>query len=192
MKSEIIAGRDANRQDTQSLTLRLSRSSVDKLKKTAVKKKMTTNALVSQIVDSFLEWELNAAEAGWVIMPKPFLIELFEQLDQDIVKNTISRLSKRMAKDITHYMKGKHDLEEWLSIIRGRAERSGFHMTEHQHNGTLTMIMQHDMGENWSIYFETFYENVFHDLGAKSEFDHTDKSLIIKLHDVPDHILYHK
>ena len=49
--------------------------------------------------------------------------------------------------------------------------------------------MQHDMGENWSIYFKTFYENVFDDLGVKAEFDYTDKSLIIKLHDVPDHTL---
>ncbi|MDE1826946.1 MAG: hypothetical protein KGH83_05080 [Thaumarchaeota archaeon] len=192
MKRDIISGRDASRQDTQSLTLRLSKSSVDKLKKIAAKKNMTTNALVSQIVDSFLGWELNAAEAGWVVMPKPFLIELFEKLDQETVVTVISQISKRMAKDITHYMKGKHDLQGWLSIIRGRAERSGFHLTEHQQNQSLVIIMQHDMGENWSVYFETFYENVFDDLGVKSEFDHTDKSLIIKLHDIPDHILYHK
>ena len=182
----------ANRQDTRSLTLRLSKSSVDKLKKTATKKNMTTNSLVSQIVDSFLEWELNAAEAGWVVMPKPFLIELFENLDQETVVNVISKISKRMAKDITHYMKGKHDLQEWLSIIRSRAERSGFNLTEHQQNHSLVIIMQHEMGENWSIYFQTFYENVFADLGVKSEFDYTDKSLIIKLHDFPDHSLDHK
>lgn len=192
MKHDIISRRDANGRDTQSLTLRLPRSSIDLLKKIAVKKNMTTNALVSQIVDSFLDWEINAAEAGWVVMPKPFLIELFEKLDQDTVVNVISQLSKRMAKDIAHYMKGKHDLQEWLSIIRGRSERSGFHLTEHQQNKSLVIIMQHDMGTNWSIYFKTFYKNIFEDLGVKAEFDHTDKTLIIKLHDIPDHVLFHK
>ena len=30
--------------------------------------------------------------------------------------------------------------------------------------------MQHDMGEKWSVeYFKAFYENVFYDLGVKTQ-----------------------
>ncbi|MDE1828784.1 MAG: hypothetical protein KGI25_00525 [Thaumarchaeota archaeon] len=183
---------ESDKKETQSLTLRLPKSSVNKMKKIAARKNMTTNALASQIVDSFLGWELNAAEAGWVVMPKPFLIGLLEKLDKETVVSVTSQLAKHLAKDITHYMKGKHSLQEWLSIIRGRAERSGFHLTEHQQNHGIVIIMQHDMGENWSIYFKTFYENVFSDLGVKVEFDYTDKSIIIKLPDVSNHVLNHK
>ncbi len=41
--------------------------------------------------------------------------------------------------------------------------------------------MQHNMGENWSIYFKTYFENIFHDLGVKTEFDYTDNTLVIKI-----------
>lgn len=174
---------EGGKKDTQSFTLRLPRSSVNRMRKIAERRNITTNALAGQIVDSFLDWENSAAEAGWVVMPKPFLIGLFEKLDRETVVSITTQLSKMMAKDITHYMKGKHSLQEWLSIIRARSERSGFHLTEHQQNHGLVIIMQHDMGENWSIYFKTFYENVFSDLGVKSEFDYTNKSVIIKLPD---------
>jgi hypothetical protein len=38
------------------------------------------------------------------------------------------------------------------------------------------------MGENWSIFFKTYFENVFHDLGVKTEFDLTDNTLVIKIY----------
>ena len=41
--------------------------------------------------------------------------------------------------------------------------------------------MQHDMGENWSLYFKTYFQNIFHDLGVKAEFDYTDNTLVIKI-----------
>lgn len=192
LERDIISRRDGDRPDTQSLTLRLPKSSVEMLKKIAAKKKITANALVSQMIDSFLEWEINAAEAGWITMPKPFLVELFKEFDKEKVRHSIQRISKQLAKDITHYMKGRHDLASWISIIKGRAERSGFNLSEHQEGRDLVIIMQHDMGENWSIYFKTFYENVFEDLEAKVDFDYTDKSLIMRLHNPPEHLLYRR
>ncbi len=187
MKHDNTTRMEEDKKDTQSLTLRLPKSSVNKMKKIAERRNMTTNALASQIVDSFLEWEINAAEAGWMVMPKPFLKGLLEKIDKETIVSVTSNLAKQMAKDITHYMKGKHSLQVWLSIIRARAERSGFNLTEHHQNHNLVIIMQHEMGENWSIYFKTFYENVFSDLGVKSEFDYTDKSIIIKLLGVSNH-----
>jgi hypothetical protein len=86
-----------------------------------------------------------------------------------------------MAKDINLSMRGKHDLTSWLSLIRARSTRSGFNLTEYEDERKHELVMQHDMGENWSIYFKTFFENVFHDLGVKTEFDLTDNTLVIKI-----------
>jgi hypothetical protein len=166
---------------TESVSLRLDKNTWNKLKISAKKQKTSPNSLVSQILDSHIEWEMNAVEAGWAIMPKLFLIELFKTIDKDKMEKTITRLSVRMAKDINLYMRGKHDLESWLSILRARSERSGFNWTEYEESGKLEIVMQHDMGENWSMYFKTFYENVFHDLGVKTEFDYTDNTLLIKI-----------
>jgi hypothetical protein len=41
----------------------------------------TTNALVNKILESYIQWELDAPHAGWALMPKLFLIELIKEVD---------------------------------------------------------------------------------------------------------------
>lgn len=171
----------AEKKQTESVSLRLDTNTWNRLKVFAGKQKTSPNALVSQILDSYVEWEMNAVAAGWAVMPKPFLIELFKLIDKDKVEKTITRLSIRMAKEMNLYMRGKHNMDSWLSILRARSSRSGFNWTEYEEDGKLEIVMQHDMGENWSLYFKTFYENVFHDLGVKTEFDYTENTLVIKI-----------
>ena len=166
---------------TESVSLRLDKNTWNKLKVLASKQKLSPNALVSQILDSHLEWELTATAAGWVVMPKPFLIELFKVIDSDTIEKVITKLSSRMAKDISLYMRGKHDLNSWLSIIRARCARSEFNLTEYEDETKHELIIQHDMGENWSLYFKTYFQNIFHDIGVKAEFDYTDNTLVIKI-----------
>ena len=115
-------------------------------------------------------------------MPKPFLIKLFKIIDKEKVEKTIESLSIRMAKDMNLYMRGKHDVESWLDLLRARSQRSGFNLTEYEDEMLYEIVMQHDMGETWSLYFKTFYENVLHDLGVKTEFDYTDNTLVIKIY----------
>ncbi len=166
---------------TESVSLRLDKNTWNKLKVLASKQKLSPNALVSNILDSHLEWELTATAAGWVVMPKPFLIELFKVIDSDTIEKVITKLSSRMAKDISLYMRGKHDLNSWLSIIRARCARSEFNLTEYEDETKHELIIQHDMGENWSLYFKTYFQNIFHDIGVKAEFDYTDNTLVIKI-----------
>ena len=169
------------KKQTESVSLRLATNTWDKIKASASKQKISPNALVSHILDSHIEWEMNAVAAGWVVMPKPFLIQLIKLIDKEKIEKTVTILSTRMAKDMNLFMRGKHDLNSWLSILRARSSRSGFQWTEYEDEGELEIIMQHEMGENWSLVFKTFYENVFHDLGVKTDFDYTDNMLIIKI-----------
>ncbi|MGI0073887.1 MAG: hypothetical protein ACREA3_08750 [Nitrosotalea sp.] len=169
------------KKQTESVSLRLDTNTWNKIKTSASKQKMSPNALVSHILDSHVEWEMSAVAAGWAVMPKPFLIELLKLIDKAKVEKTITILSGRMAKNMNLYMRGRHDLDSWLSILRARSSRSGFHWTEYEDERELEIIMQHDMGENWSLVFKTFYENVFHDLGVKTDFDYTDNTLVIKI-----------
>lgn len=171
----------AEKKQTESVSLRLDTNTWNKIKASASKQKTSPNSLVSQILDSHVEWEMNAVAAGWAVMPKPFLIEALKLIDREKIEKTITALSTRMAKDMNLYMRGKHDLNSWLSILKARASRSGFNWTEYEDEGELEIVMQHDMGENWSLYFKTFYENVFHDLGVKTEFDYTGNTLVIKI-----------
>lgn len=173
-----------SKKQTESITFRIDKSVLDSLRETAKKQKITPNALTGQILASYLEWDSKAVQAGWVSMPKPFLIEIMKLVDQDGMEKVISRLSGEFAKDVDLFMRGRHDLEAWISILRTRATRSGFNIIEYRDGGKLEIVIQHDMGKKWSHYFKTFYENVFYDLGVGAEFDYTENTLGIKL-DIP-------
>ena len=171
----------AEKKQTESVSLRLDKATWNKLKILASKKKSSPNALVGQILNSYLEWELTASAAGWAVMPKPFLIELLKTVDSKTIEQVITKLSSRMAKDISLYMRGKYDLDSWLSLIRARCARSGFNLTEYEDEGKHELIMQHEMGEKWSLYFKTYFQNIFHDVGVKAEFDYTDNTVVMRI-----------
>ncbi|HYA85079.1 MAG TPA: hypothetical protein VEH06_16770 [Candidatus Bathyarchaeia archaeon] len=176
---------DTIRRNTDTITFRLDKNTLDNIRNVAKREKTSLNLLVNNILESYIKWELNAPRAGWALMPKRFLIELIKEVDIDKISKIMSKLSKPMSKEMDLYMKGKHNLDTWLSMIRGRCERSGFNLTEFRQDDKIELVMQHDMGEKWSIYFRDFYENVFYDLGVKTSFDYTENTLVIKLEDVP-------
>jgi len=175
---------DAIRRNTENITFRLYKDTLEKIRNVAKRENTSPNALVNKILESYIHWELSAPQAGWALMPKRFLIELIKEVDDDKISKIMSKLSKTMSKEMDLYMKGKHNLDTWLSMIRGRCERSGFNLTEFRQDDEIELVMQHDMGEKWSIYFKSFYENVFYDLGVKTSFDYTENTLVIKLEDI--------
>ena len=175
---------DSIRRNTETITFRLDNDTLEKIRNVAKSENTSLNALVNRILESYIEWDLDAPHAGWALMPKLFLIELVKEVDNDKISKIMSKLSKTMSKEMDLYMKGKHNLDTWLSMIRGRCERSGFNLKEFRQDDKIELVMQHDMGEKWSVYFKAFYENVFYDLGVKTSFDYTENTLVIKLEDV--------
>jgi len=175
---------DSIRRNTETITFRLDNDTLEKIRNVATSENTSLNALVNRILESYIEWDLDAPHAGWAIMPKLFLIELIKEVDNDKISKIMSKLSKTMSKEMDLYMKGKHNLDTWLSMIRGRCERSGFNLKEFRQDDKIELVMQHDMGEKWSVYFKAFYENVFYDLGVKTSLEYTENTLVIKLEDV--------
>lgn len=55
------------------------RDTLDKIRNVAKREKTTPNGLVNNILESYIQWELNAPQAGWALMPKRFLIELIKE-----------------------------------------------------------------------------------------------------------------
>jgi len=78
-------------------------------------------------------------------------------------------------------MRGKYDVEEWISILKDRAKSSGFSIKEYDDSGIIRLIMHHDMGESWSTFFETYYHTVFFDLGCNVKSEHTENSILLEI-----------
>lgn len=166
---------------TEHASFRINTSTLENLKKISKEQKLSLNTYVNQIFNSYLSWDLYAPEVGWVVMLKSALQEIIKNLDKEEIKNIAKISAESNAKEIALSMRGKYDISQWISILKDRAKSSGFSIKEYDDNGIIRLIMHHDMGENWSTFFETYYHTVFFDLGSKVKSEHTENSILLEI-----------
>ncbi|HET9009976.1 MAG TPA: toxin-antitoxin system HicB family antitoxin [Nitrosarchaeum sp.] len=166
---------------TEHVSFRVNKEVLEKLKAVAKEEKLSLNTYVNQIFDSHVSWDVHASEVGWVVMLKSALREIIKKSD----KETITKIAKNAAvsgsKEIALSMRGRYGIAEWISILKDRARSSGFFIKEYHEGAKIKLVMHHDMGENWSLFFRIYYESIFLDLNSKVHADHTENAIVIEI-----------
>ena len=173
------AEHDSIKRRTRSTTYRLPEDMLQGLDAVAKQEEVSQNVLVKQILDSYLRWDISAAKAGWVVMPRPVLMNIINELDEKKIIKIASDTAKIRHKGIVLSMQGKYDFDHWVQLIRDRSKKSGFYLKESTSNGKTTLIMIHDLGEKWSIFFKAYYQEMLHSLELAPTFDYTDSMLVV-------------
>jgi len=166
---------------TEHVTFRIKKEVLENLKLLSQKDQISLNTLANQVFDSHLSWDVYAAEVGWVVMLKSGLKELIKLADKETISKIAKEAAEINAKEISLYMRGNYGVAEWISILKDRARISGFKLKEYVEDDKIKLVQHHDMGENWSLFFMTFYETVFDELGVQVNSDFTENSIIIEL-----------
>ncbi len=165
----------------KTVTFRIDKGILDKIKSHATFERITLNALVNQLLAHAVEWDLVASKSGWVPVPKALLVAWFDKLDEKTIQSIAEEKGRLVSRDMLYTMKGKSDVWQWISILRGRAKAAGFSFTQLDEKNELKFIMRHDMGIKWSKHFKSFYESAFKELGCAVKFDLTENTIIFKL-----------
>jgi hypothetical protein len=124
---------------------------------------------------------MDAVKAGWVPTHRSVLTKLMGTIDEKNISKIAEEIAESSGKDVILYMYGKYTLESLLTNIRISAQRSGFSIKEYEENRNLEIVIQHDLGWKWSMFFKFYYMKIFHDLKQRVLFDYTDISLVINL-----------
>jgi hypothetical protein len=105
---------------------------------------------------------------------------MINRLDEkDVIK--IGKDTADYTKDIRLLMTNADTLDGFLSILKNRSIRSGFQIRKTNNNGTKKIIIQHDMGTNWSLYTKSLYEEVIRQFGASATIEYTQNTLIVEI-----------
>jgi len=166
---------------TEHVSFRVNREVLEKLKSVAKEEKLSLNTYVNQIFDSHVSWDVHASEVGWVVMLKSVLREIIKKSDRETITKIAKNAAGSGSKEIALSMRGKYGIVEWISILKDRARSSGFFIKEYHEGAKTKLVMHHDMGENWSLFFRTYYESIFFDLGSKVHADHTENAIVIEI-----------
>ena len=183
MRSESGIPMTQDKKSTEHVSFRINKNILEKLKRISKDQKMSLNTYVNQIFDSHVNWDMHASEIGWVVMLKSASIKLIKHADDKTIIQLAKEAAESGAKEIALSMRGKHGVDEWISILKDRAKSSGFRIKEYRQNGTMRLIMHHGMGDKWSLFFKTYYETIFSELGSKIKTEHTENSILLEFED---------
>lgn len=161
-------------------SFRINSKNLEKLKTQAKKNGVSLNTLVNEIFIDYLQWDMTATKAGWVVVLSEVLKGLMNELDDKILYNIAIRTADS-TKDVRLMMTGNDTVDGFLSILRNRLRKSGIDYTESSEKKMLKFIIHHNMGKKWSYFYKIQHERMLQNLGQSAELKFTDNSLIIHI-----------
>ena len=169
MQQEDILNGSSGKSGSTSLTFRLDEDNVKKLRIEAQKQGISLNSFVNQVLKSFLEWHIFEPRVGFVPILKPVVKELFTKMTKEQITEIAANTGKEEVQNAVYFMKGKIDLDSFLSWLENRMKNSSIQVnhTFDRPSMTHTYAIKHDICENWSLYLKQIIEYVFNDVFQK-------------------------
>ena len=195
--SDIIKENTSQSRKTRSLTIRLNSIVIDELQTEADNRQMPLSVLINQILKRYVEWDRYQNRIGMMPVPRAMLSNLTDKAisiaesrgvkDVDLYRDELikqaSELAFSLIKDSVLFMKKHYNLEVVLSVLKEYMEASGI-KADHKLEGPRThvFIIQHDLGENWSLFTKELLELIFENLAiTKAEIDMTPNTTVAEV-----------
>lgn len=162
-----------------SVTFRIDSNELKQLKKEADHKEVSLNTLAGQIFKQHADWHSNAPKAGFVSVTKGLVSSLLNKIPDEDIPKLAEHTTKNESKDFILLLRNEYNIVSALDVLETRIRVSGF-QCRHEVNGTAhSYVIQHDMGNKWSIYMAAQYGYIFDEFNLKAiNFEMTDNTLV--------------
>lgn len=167
------------KEKTRTVTYRFPEKIILEIETEAMKKGISQNVLVRQILEKFVQWDRFGDKIGMIPVPKGILQSLGVNLEGGDI-NMIVEILKPVIKDNVLFMKGKYDLKRCIETLEDYMRASGM-KSDHRIEGSLHhFIVQHELGMTWSLLTEQLLKEIFHEfLPEKNVKTQTTESTVI-------------
>ncbi len=170
------------KQQTESLTLRIDKGLLDKLRKESEQKMVSINSLTNQIIKSYIKWYSPAQRAGIMFVPKCLLIPLINNLAEYQILNIADEFRKSGYEETLLMMSKEYSLPVILDLFDSWLNVSNMQFDRESSENTLTYIINHGMGKKWSLFLEKVFWYIVKDLEITgATFDVTDGTVTFKI-----------
>ena len=170
------------KQQTESLTLRIDKGLLDKLRKESEQKMVSINSLTNQIIKSYIKWYSPAQRAGIMFVPKCLLIPLINNLADYQILNIADQFRKSGYEETLLMMSKEYSLPVILDLFDSWLNVSNMQFDRESSENSLTYIINHGMGKKWSLFLEKVFWYIVKDLEITgATFDVTDGTVTFKI-----------
>ena len=182
---------------TRSITFRLESSIIEELQTEAEYRETSLNVLINQILRRYSNWERYENKMGMIPIPKIMLSGIMDEVmkigkDSGIedVMNFRNKLIKELSqtafaflKDSVLLIKKNYNLLVALEVLEQYMKVVGINSDHRiEDDGKHVYVIQHRLGENWSLFIKEFLILIFENLGkVKVDISSTENTTVAKV-----------
>ncbi|PWU82054.1 MAG: hypothetical protein DLM72_03830 [Candidatus Nitrosopolaris wilkensis] len=113
-----------------------------------------------------MQWDMFESQAGTMPLAKPVVAELLTNMSKDEITNLAKNVAKTAVQDILVVMKGKIDLDSFLSWFETLMKKAFIEInhTVENNGNTHGYIVKHNLGENWALLVKNLLQIIFNDM----------------------------
>ncbi|MFY9869222.1 MAG: hypothetical protein WAK17_05855 [Candidatus Nitrosopolaris sp.] len=168
--------------ESESITFRVERNVLDKLRAEAERKMESVNILGNQIFKEYVYWHSPAAEAGMMYTSKKNLVRIMDKLTQEQINQIVDEHLKDEFVGQVQMITGEYNITSFLRSLESWMSSSGIHYRHDLKDRIHTYVILHEMGKKWSYFFEWWLKGAFKTFKAKDgEVNVTDDTIVLKL-----------
>ncbi len=182
---------------TRSITFRLESSIIEELQTEAEYRETSLNVLINQILRRYSNWERYENKIGMLPIPKIILSSIMDEImkmgkengieDVIIFRNLLikelSQIAFNFLKDSVLLIKKNYNLLTVLEVLEQYMKVVGINSDHRiEDDGKHIYVIQHKLGENWSLFIKEFLILVFENLGkVKADISITQNTTVAKV-----------
>jgi hypothetical protein len=182
---------------TRSITFRLESSIIEELQTEAEYRETSLNVLINQILRRYSNWERYENKMGMLPVPKIILSSMMEEvmkigrengiddviMFRNLLMKELSQIAFIFLKDSVLLIKKNYNLLTVLEVLEQYMKVVGIN-SDHRidDDGKHIYVIQHKLGENWSLFIKEFLILIFENLGkVKVDISSTTNTIVAKV-----------
>jgi len=154
---------------TDVISIRIDESIKKKLIEESELNNLTLNSLINQIMIKHVNEGTIYRDLGFTSIRKSLLKKLFKFIPSSDIMTMSETICKDFFKDTTVYLYGRYDLESVIMTLDSWFSISNIPFKKIESGDSIKMIIRHELGRNWVLYFETMIKAVLNELEIKSD-----------------------
>lgn len=154
------------RKVTTTITFRIDADTIDKLRAQSNRHDVSLNTSVNKILKRYVQWDMFEPQAGTMPLAKPIVAELLANMSKDEITNFAKNVAKSAVQDILLVMKGKIDLDSFLSWFETLMKKAFIEIIHTVEDNDIThrYTVKHNLGENWALLIKSLLQIIFNDM----------------------------
>lgn len=182
---------------TRSITFRLESTIIEELQAEAEYRETSLNVLINQVLRRYSNWERYENKMGMLPIPKVILSSLMDEIMrigkekgiEDIIAfrtaiiKELSLTAFTFLKDSVLLMKKNYNIKTVLEVLEQYMKVVGINSDHRiEDDGKHIYVIQHRLGENWSLFIKEFLILLFENLGkVKVDISSTQNTTVAKV-----------